>query len=136
MIRARIKQLLKWLVPKQEPAIKSEIEKSPFCRHHPYPDKQKIYSVDRCLTTNRDLCYMCSNESLDNYHELIINSRLEYEIKNETIQKFNNGYLSKLDLDGLKCTCGNDIDIDQQESAICAACGTAHCSDACHYEYS
>ncbi len=44
---------------------------------------------------------------------------------------FNRGYPCVLDLAKLKCPCGKRI-LDSDESTICAACGSATCSPACH----
>ena len=45
---------------------------------------------------------------------------------------FNLGRLIRVDLRDLKCICGKPLG---RNAAICAACGLASCSDACHKKW-
>ena len=46
-------------------------------------------------------------------------------------ERFNLGYPIILDLESLRCPCGNGF-LDKSTSTICSACGSATCSDECH----
>jgi len=45
------------------------------------------------------------------------------------LKNFNLGELIKVDLNKLRCICGKPLG---RSSAICAGCGMASCSEACH----
>ena len=54
--------------------------------------------------------------------------------RSELNVQFNEGYRATLDLDRLRCPCGNRI-AGIRTSTFCAACGTATCSAECHDRY-
>jgi hypothetical protein len=63
------------------------------------------------------------------------------KIENEKQSLVNMGHLAKLYLDDVRCPCGellltegSKVDT-QSESAMCAACGTWTCSQACHEKH-
>lgn len=45
------------------------------------------------------------------------------------LKKFNYGSVVKVNLNGLRCICGKPLG---SSATICAACGLASCSEACH----
>ena len=80
---------------------------------------------------------MCANEHADAYHTIDwgfdIFNHMEAP-RDETNEKFNLGYRTTIDLDILKCPCGNPI-AGIRSSTFCAACGTATCSAECHDKF-
>ena len=93
-----------------------------------------LVRTDYCSDCVESICYVCSSTHMDNSHHVKSNVFLNMGNKfSEKQDWFNKGHIAKLDYQKIKCICGKLL-IDHEHSAICAACGTATCSTACHDE--
>ena len=93
-----------------------------------------VKALEMCLTCEAGMCYICSNDHIDKYHQVDwgfdIFNHMEAP-RSEENEIFNAGYRTLLDLEKVRCPCGNKI-VGSKTAAICAVCGTATCSPECH----
>lgn len=90
-----------------------------------------------CTTCDQGMCYICANEHSDMNHTIdwgfdIFN--VMEPPRNEKNEVFNAGYRSVLDFEKTHCPCGTKL-AGKKDSSVCACCGTATCSAACHDKF-
>ena len=104
------------------------------CGVHDETKFPHVKALEYCQSCEIGMCYLCGNEHADQFHTVDwgfdIFNRMESP-RNETNDLFNQGYRATVDLDQLRCPCGNKI-AGSRTSTFCAACGTATCSAECH----
>lgn len=101
--------------------------------------ENQLKSNEYCNSCNLSFCYKCGNDHFDMHCNVswgndlvLLPNAINYH--NEKNMKFNLGYPFVIDLTNLKCPCGTEF-LNNENSAICSACGIATCSPECHYKY-
>ena len=107
------------------------------CAIHDENEYPNVKGLEYCTSCDMGMCYICANNHADKFCTIDwgfdIFNRMEAP-RNELNDQFNKGHRATLDLDKLKCPCGNKI-AGIRTSTICAACGTATCSAECHDKF-
>ena len=119
------------------PIQKSVAHNISNCQVHEEKDYPNVKALEFCMSCEAGMCYICANDHIDMHHTVdwgfdIFNTM--EPPRNEVNESFNAGYRSLLDFEQTKCPCGNPL-INNKQSAVCAACGTATCSAECHDKF-
>ncbi|CAD8119256.1 unnamed protein product [Paramecium sonneborni] len=115
------------------------------CLQHDHQKFPNLLANEFCQSCEQSLCYMCGNDHIGHHHPVKVSHHCypNMNLQNNenlsekdnlnltTLRAFNTGSLIQLDINKLQCICGKPAD---ENTAICAACGSATCSQQCHQE--